>query len=789
MSASLIKRIICIALIVALGAGGIAGYNYYLENEESLEVLSPVQPPISEETKENISKQPVEFSHTDTFYNTNIEVELTADPDAKIYYTTDGSVPTAKSDRYKNPIKIKSGSKVTATTIKAIAIKDGEASEVITKSYVTGKNVFDRFSDDTYVFVLSADPYDLYDYENGIAIEGKIRDEWLATEYDGFSEINPNHPANWNQPGMAGERPMYVEVYDSKGNQLLTQAAGARVSGGYSKGVDQKSWKLIARTMYSPNDGMFKYPFFDNATDEKGALLAKYDRIVLRNGANDREFAGVRDELSMELARQSGFPDTQGTAPCAVFLNGEYYGYAWLHQNYCKGYFESVYGGNKDNYEVVGKAEGDLDEDETSMAVSDYNELLALCEDGLTEEEYKTLCDNIDMDNYIHYLAMQLFIDNRDWPGNNYKAWRYVADEGEEVTSPYLDGKWRYLFYDAEFAWGLYSDGYRNATLSKLLNGTHPAGQSALINALMEREDVRHQLACQMSDLIGGAFSTDNILKVLEEKIEISDPEQMYALKNGITSTWAHEGTFENSRNEIRDFATYRPRIIMRDIQKVCGFGDEKYTVNLKGAEGIRVQLNTQSGIGDNASLTAEYFNECEVKISAEDMNGGKFSCWEINGEKITDREVTLNSSMAKEGVIEIKAVSEKAPAEQRLIIGEVYTGSNADWLTLYNPSEVELSTKELYLTDDEAILNRYKIPTTTVKPGESLVIVCKNNKASDTLMKLQTNFSLKTGESLILSDSEGGIYSKVVIADCEENQSQQIQDDGSYIIDRVNEY
>ena len=55
--------------------------------------------------------------------------------------------------------------------------------------------------------------------------------------------------------------------------------------------------------------------------------------------------------------------------------------------------------------------------------------------------------------------------------------------------------------------------------------------------------------------------------------------------------------------------------------------------------------------------------------------------------------------------------------------------------------------------------------------------------------MKLQTNFSLKTGESLILSDSEGGIYSKVVIADCEENQSQQIQDDGSYIIDRVNEY
>lgn len=97
----------------------------------------------------------------------------------------------------------------------------------------------------------------------------------------------------------------------------------------------------------------------------------------------------------------------------------------------------------------------------------------------------------VDIDNYMHYLAMQLFIDNRDWPGNNYKAWRYVASDGEEVTSKYQDGKWRYFFYDAEFAWGLYSDGYANRTLTKILNGTHPAGGSVLISALMERADMR----------------------------------------------------------------------------------------------------------------------------------------------------------------------------------------------------------------------------------------------------------------------------------------------------------
>lgn len=63
--------------------------------------------------------------------------------------------------------------------------------------------------------MLSTDSENLYDYEKGIAVAGKIRDEWMANEYDGKSEITPNDPANWNQEGMAGERPMYVEAFQA----------------------------------------------------------------------------------------------------------------------------------------------------------------------------------------------------------------------------------------------------------------------------------------------------------------------------------------------------------------------------------------------------------------------------------------------------------------------------------------------------------------------------------------------------------------------------------------------
>ena len=67
----------------------------------------------------------------------------------------------------------------------------------------------DRFEKGTYVFVLSTDSENLYDYEKGIAVAGKIRDDWMANEYDGKSEITPNDPCKL-ESGRYGRRKAYV---------------------------------------------------------------------------------------------------------------------------------------------------------------------------------------------------------------------------------------------------------------------------------------------------------------------------------------------------------------------------------------------------------------------------------------------------------------------------------------------------------------------------------------------------------------------------------------------------
>ncbi len=735
----------------------------------------------------------LKFSHTETFYDETIGVEISCkNGEAEIFYSLDGSTPDSGSKRYTKPIVIKAGNTVNATTIKAVAINGGTTSELQTKSYVTGKNVFERFDESTYVFVLSTDPYNLYDYNYGVCVEGYVRDQWLENEYEG-GEIPYEAPANWFISGRESERDMYVEVYDSKGKQLLDQAAGARVVGGVSRAVDQKSWRLIARNEYSEGNGMFKYPFFGVTNDAYGQLIDRYDRITLRNNANDREFASIRDEVGNQLAKNAGFPDTQDTIPAAVFLNGKYYGFAWLHEAYCAGYLESTYGGDRDGFRIVGHREAELDEnDEDSdyydlKSAEDYNYVCDLARSDLTDDgKFEEFCSLVDIDNLMLYYAIQIYINNEDWPGNNFKAWRYYPSEGEEVSSPYLDGKWRFLLFDVEFGMGLYGNGYKEPTLSYLLNGRHMGGESLFLTALLERDDMKVKLADTVCDLMYGEMSYENALKVIEEKISLCDTECMYALENGYTSTWARRETFADSRQQIRDFFKNRSEVVIRDITKVLGFEKDMINIALLNGEGGTAFLNSVE-ISGGEKAVRNYFSQCYVPVKAASYTGYTFSHWDINGERIEEPETVITPDMAKDGNITVKAVYEKIPVSgEPIYISRLYTAGDSDSITLYNPNSEDVKLDGFCLSDTAKKLDRWEIPSVFIKAESELTIVCKNNSDTSALQKLVTNFNLKTGETIYLSDSDGKIISKAAVADMEENEQLVRRDDGKYEKEKI---
>lgn len=70
-------------------------------------------------------------------YGVGQTVTLTANPsNAAIYYTTDGSTPSAGSTRYNGPIVLQNGT----TTIKAIAVSSSGTSAVLSNSYTISNN-------------------------------------------------------------------------------------------------------------------------------------------------------------------------------------------------------------------------------------------------------------------------------------------------------------------------------------------------------------------------------------------------------------------------------------------------------------------------------------------------------------------------------------------------------------------------------------------------------------------------------------------------------------------------
>jgi hypothetical protein len=103
---------------------------------------------------------------------------------------------------------------------------------------------------------------------------------------------------------------------------------------------------------------------------------------------------------------------------------------------------------------------------------------------------FQRLQQLVDIDDLVHYYAIQIFAANNDWPANNIEMWRYypTADELERVRTgelhPHLDGRWRFIAQDLEYGWGLFQNGFvpaathhQSNTLHALLNRTgdnHP---------------------------------------------------------------------------------------------------------------------------------------------------------------------------------------------------------------------------------------------------------------------------------------------------------------------------
>ncbi|NBI90491.1 hypothetical protein D3Z45_07815 [Lachnospiraceae bacterium] len=708
------------------------------------------------------------------FYDSDIYLTAVAGQEGNIYYTSDGSLPDSREGgstrRYKEPILLTAGEEESVMVYRFRAVfSDGTESEVVTNTYIMGKNVGERY--DTMVISLAAKEDDLYGYENGIFVEGKLRADWEA-EHPG-EEVTFDAPANYNVRGKESERDVHIEIFDEDGRRVIEQDGGIRISGNFTRQSEQKSFKLIARKEYDEIQNRFCYPFFaDMRSYGEQSIMDRYKSLKIRNTGNDRSEGFIRDELGMRLAAQTEFPDVQSVRPVSVYINGIYQGLYWMHSTYDEEYFEEKYGEFEGEMVVIGSSETNMGGEPGSGAeercAAEYNELYAkysamdLREDEICGE----LNSYIDLENYLQYFALEIYMANRDWPYNNIQAYRYVAAPGEGYReNSVFDGRYRYLLYDVDTTMGLGTirDSLNPDQSFETLALLEERGYAPLFTALMAREDCRQYFVSCICDLLNGAYSTENVAAVLEDMHRERENEMLEYIEESIRNPELPEigePYLEMQMDCIKAWAETAPESMLEGMRLKWQMG-EIYTVYLSLMEGEGARIN---GITvTEPEFTGRYLTGCDTWLKPVLPAGKEFAYWEINGEYYAEEEILIDEGMLVDGILYAALYTEETDAAG-LELSAISAKGEHDYIILTNTSGEDVNTRGYCLMDKEKTSHMNYLEQTVLAPQESILIGCKNYDGDDAFMKV--NFNLKKGEEVILSYAKTGVTEKVEIPD-----------------------
>lgn len=502
--------------------------------------------------KNVIQEQPLEapkFSHEAGFYQEEFQLELwTEDEDITIYYTLDGSEPDINSRVYIKPITIKDRSdeenKYTniktdiftnellwdvgtdkvfkGTVVKVRTNRNGVFStDIITKTYLINSNY------QLPVISLSTEPENLFGYENGIYVSGKIYQMWRSSNIG--KPIDNFTMANYNQRGKEWEREAYIEYFDTDGECVLTQGVGVRISGNLTRSFTCKSLKVIAREEYDDKDKLYLDVFDNNITSfENLTEIESYKNLIFRTSGNDFNKTMFKDGLLQTLVNELNI-DTQAYKPSILFINGEYWGIHNIREVLDEYYVENHYGINKNEVTIISS-----DYESQSMVLecgnednlNEYNELIEFVRsvDMSINENYRYIESQIDISNFIDYYISQIYFANLDWPHNNLKIWK--SDDGKQE-------KWRWMMFDTDSGFGEWAS-FKHNTIKYLLEAgykeencyfTSHEWSLGLFQGLMDNKIFRERFILTFEVYLETVFNEQVVLSQIEEFMERIEPE------------------------------------------------------------------------------------------------------------------------------------------------------------------------------------------------------------------------------------------------------------------------
>ncbi|REJ83164.1 MAG: T9SS C-terminal target domain-containing protein [Bacteroidetes bacterium] len=655
----------------------------------------------------------------------------TTTPGGVIRYSTNGDAPVASSTQYTSALNVNS-----TKTLRARVFASGYLpSPVITNTYFINENV------KLPVFTITTDSLNLWDYNTGIYVMGP--------------NAEPNSPYKGANFWQNWEKPAAIEYYDKGKNRITRFDAEIEIYGNYSRAKPQKSFEIKLSDRFGTSE--INYPFFPDKP-----FIDKHDNLILRNSGTDWNVVHFRDAL-MERIMKNTYSGYLATEPCAMYLNGEFWGVYTIHENHDDNWMKNNFGLKKSEIDY-------LKEDGSTITVKEgsdasywtmYN--YATVQNPNTQQYYDYMNSVLDLQNFTDYFIAQTYYNNGDWIGdwtNNIKMWRPNAP----------GSKWRYLLYDTDFGFGL-KGSVNDNRLEIARNPAAFSHSSELFDAILKNPTYQRYFINRYADLINTIYLPANVSpQMMHFRDSMANDMPAHFAKWGSNTT-----TWQNNINSMMNFVSSRPSIMRNYIRS--GFSlTSQVTLTLQtsppGSGRIEISTITPSSY----PWSGVYFNGNPVTITAIPNPGYTFSHWRSNvaiPSNNPNQSATFNFT-ANDAITAYFTGSAVAP---QLTFNEINYNSDGamnsgDWVELYNYGTVALDISGWKFRDEEDH-HTFKFPTGTVIPAGGFLVLIEDTAAFRQRYPSVTNkigpigFNLSNGgEEIRLFDHNDNLYLSMTYQD-----------------------
>lgn len=527
------------------------------------------------ETYKTYTQKPT-FS-TGGYVDSGYTVEITSEEGASIYYTTDGSKPTTSSNRYSSPISI-----TESTPVRAIAVSEGKlTSECSTENYI----IDESHTIPTVCITVNDDEF--FGETNGIYSKGA-----------GYSSDEADFPHTGANYWKDIEREISFEWFEADGTKGIEVPAGIKIFGQYSRALDQKSLVIKFRDSYGASE--VTYPFFRDYD------VTTFNSLILRVSGQDVNSTKLRDAFFAQVCKNYMDLDYMEYRPCAVYINGEYWGLYNLREQLDENYIKNHYGtSGTDNIDVGSEtgtasdssaaATGNEDVDGETFgsdygsklidvvkgnrdvkhgSLDDWNELLEYVRthDLSDDEAYKYVCSRVDVEEYADYIIAETFFNNTD--SGNVRFWR----DGSGTN------KYRWMLYDLD--WGLspstYTWNYIEEYFNEVGHGIAHGFSTVLPRALLKNSEWKNYFIERYAYHLTHTFRSERTNAILDQMAEEIRPEMERHI-----ARWANTGSpaqeisspssmevWENNLASLKNMLNERIDIVTEDLEQYFGLSD-----------------------------------------------------------------------------------------------------------------------------------------------------------------------------------------------------------------------